>query len=109
MYYTIYMNNNLITYFIDEDQNYNFFSTTAPLLNDFKNMEVNKLCVHGIDFIFIKINCAQNKIGDILYLIRNIFKFQIHIFTQPFTNKRIEQYDKAHELHVKKFSKSKMI
>ena len=101
------MNTDIILYFLNEDENFKEFETTAPLLKDFKIMETNKLNILDNNYIFIKINCLRDKIPDILYLLRNIFKFQIHIFTQPYTSKTIKEYEKAHELHIQKFSKPK--
>ena len=101
------MNVDIILYFLNEDENFNEFNTTAPLLKDFKIIEVSKMNILDTNYIFIKINCLQDKIGDILYLLRNVFKFQINILCQLLSNKTIKECEKAHELNLKTLNQPK--
>ena len=87
------MNENIIVYFINEDDNLLIFKSLAKLLPALKNIEIKYFILYAIKYVSIKIDLENNdyKSGDILYLLRNILKFQFHIFNKPMTNQEIRE------------------
>ena len=78
------MNIDIILYFLNEDENFKEFETATPILKDLKIIEVSKLNILDTNYIFIKINCLQENIGDILNLLRSLFKFQFFCIKSTF-------------------------
>ena len=101
------MNIDIILYFLNEDENFKEFETAAPILKDLKIIEVSKLNILDTNYNFIKINCLQENIGDILNLLRSLFKFQIFVLNQPLSSKTVKECEKAQKFSKNKFSKPK--
>ena len=90
------MEDNIIIYFINEDDNLKYFKSLSLLLPALKNIHINNFVLYKIQYIAVKIDLRNNdyKSGDIMYLLRNILKFQFHIFNKPMTNKAIKELHK---------------
>ena len=101
------MNVDIILYFLNEDENFKEVETATPILKDLKIIEVSKLNILDTNYIFIKINCLQEKIGDILNLLRSLFKFQIFVLNQPLSSKFVKECQKEYELSHKIFTPPK--
>ena len=89
------MEDNIIIYFINEDDNLKFFQSLSLLL-PLINIHVNNFVLYKTQYIAVKIDLRNNdyKSGDVMYLLRNILKFQFHIFNKPMTNKAIKELHK---------------
>lgn len=87
------MEDNIIIYFINEDDNLSVFKLLAKLLPALKNIEIKYFTLYATKYVSIKIYLIDNdyKAGDIMYLLRNILKFQFHFFNKPMTNQQIKE------------------
>ena len=86
------MEDNIIIYFINEDENLTVFKSLAKLLPALKNIEIKYFILYATKYVSIKIDLTNEyKSGDIMYLLRNVLKFQFHIFYKPMTNKQIKE------------------
>ena len=86
------MEDNIIIYFINEDDNLKYFKSLSLLLPALKNIHINNFVLYRTQYIAVKIDLTNEyKSGDIMYLLRNILKFQFHIFYKPLTNEEIKK------------------